>query len=243
MQQSHAQGLDLLGPEDLGVHARLGGEIGGAFDQGARREQVAGLVGQQPGGVDRLAHDQPALEQGALPVGDQDRGLTDAGQRLGGLEVAVIEVGQDDGFGRRRRRRLEVDRQADEVDGDRAIPAFARPQGPGSHGAPHVVGRERSRTGPDDDDATGLPTGLAGRGGQHPAEVRDRLAARQRRGDLLAHRPAQPAGGLIGVLCRPQRDEQVHGNVAGPGGDGAQRRQLERAVHDHWSRSAGDETP
>ena len=65
------------------MHARLGREIGGPFGEGARREDVAGLVGEQPGGVDRLAHDQPALEQGAPAVGHQDRGLTDAGQGFG----------------------------------------------------------------------------------------------------------------------------------------------------------------
>ena len=155
----------------------------------------------------------------------------------------MIEVGQDHGFGRRGCRRLEVDRQADGIDCDRAIPAFPGPQGPGSHGAPHLISGERHRTGPDDDDAARLPAGLPGRARQHPTEVRDRLATRQRGGNLVADRRAQPAGGLVGSLRRPQRDEQVDGNVAGPAGDGAQRRQLERAVHDQWSRPAGDGTP
>ena len=168
--------VDLLRAEDLGGHAGLGGEIGGALHQHARGQQVAGLVGEEPGGVDGLADDQAAFELGALALGDEHRGLTDAWQGFGGLEVAVVEVGEDDGLGRGGGGRFGVDPRGRQVDGDGAIAMLAGPQDGGGDGAADEVRGQGAAAGAHHQGAARLPLRVPAGDRERPAQVGHRFA-------------------------------------------------------------------
>ena len=116
------------------------------------------------------------------------------------FEVAVVEVGQHDGFGGGGGRGFGVDGEAGQVDGDGAMPTLARPERRGGHTAPHRLGRHGPGPVPTTSTRVVFHAGSPAAIDHRPARIAHRLAARDRRRHVLARRRAQPRRDGVAAL-------------------------------------------